>query len=106
MHHDRRLISTGLIASMLLVAAALAAAAREPVTLFGLTFPETVGAFQRGDSTDFEKNSPGLGHGVRYLRSGWTVNVFIYDLRMPSIPDDPLSDVVRRQFDQAKRDVF
>jgi hypothetical protein len=47
-----------------------------------------------------------LGHGVEYVRPGWKINVYIYDLRLPSIPDDVQSEVVKKQFEQAKGDIL
>ncbi len=62
---------------------ALAAA---PV-FFGLRFPDTVAGFRRGAITDFEKDHPGLGYGVRYSGNGWAIDVFIYDDGYKDLPD-------------------
>lgn len=83
-----------------------AALAKEPLTLLGLAFPEKIAGTQRGSAHDFEKTNPGLGHGVEYLRSGWKINVYVYDLRRTSISDDLQSEVVKSQLAQAKGDIL
>jgi len=97
--------SLGAIMAAALVLAAIATA-RAAVTYFGLMFPDQVGDAPIGPTRDFETEHPGLGYGVRYQKPGWAVDIFIYDLRRSSIPDDPGSDVVKAQLEQAQGDVF
>lgn len=81
-------------------------AAKGPKRLFGLTFPEFMAGTKVEGHHDFEKKSPGLGHGVEYRAPGWKINVYIYDLKIRSIPGDLNSAEVTGQLDQARRDVF
>ncbi len=106
--HLARLPATAVVAVGLFLAAVHVGeiAAKEPPTLMGLTFPAQVADAKIGGTHNFEKKKPGLGHGVEYLRPGWKINVYIYDLRKPSIPDDPESGVVKTQLKQAMNDIF
>ena len=61
----------------------------EAVTFHGLTFPDDIAGAQRSNAYDHEKQRPGLGYGVGYRQSGVVITVYIYDLRMRDIPDDP-----------------
>ncbi|MBM3528580.1 MAG: hypothetical protein FJX62_10840 [Alphaproteobacteria bacterium] len=105
-----RAVIPGAILSFMAVAATISAmdpaAAQKQIVHYGMSFPERVSGFRRSESHDFEKSKPGLGYSVRYLRPGWTVDVFVYDLRRASIPDDPKSDAIRAQFEQAQGDIF
>ena len=91
----------------LLIALGLGAAlAREPLTFHGLDFPDEIAGFVRGQHRDYETTNPGLGYSVAYRREGWTATVYVYDLGLRSIPDDPRSRVSMRNFEQAKEDVL
>ncbi len=98
-----RAILRGLWALMLVACAGRAGA--EPVTMLGLAFPDAVDGFVRGDTRDYESTHPGAGYSAAYRRNAWTATVFIYDLRMKSIPDDPLAPLVREQVQQASAEV-
>jgi hypothetical protein len=90
----------------LLVTFGAATAAPERVRFFELAFPEEVAGARRGSTFDYEKTTRGLGYSVRYLKPGWLIDVYIYDLQLTSIPDDPASELVKRQLAQAKADIF
>lgn len=90
------------LALFLLPAAVIA----EPITVAGLSFPDSVGGFMRGPVQDYEKTHPGFGQSVAYGQGPWRADVYVYDLRRSSIPDDPASDAIRQEFEQAKGDVF
>ena len=78
----------------------------EPVTHFGLTFPPEIGGASRLSVRAYEPDNPGLGYSAGYRHGGEaTSTVYVYDNRVPSIPDDLKSPVVRSQFEQAKADV-
>jgi hypothetical protein len=77
----------------------------EPVTYFGLTFPTEVGGAPRISVRAYEPDNPGLGYSGGYRHGEATSTVYIYDDRVPSIPDDLKSAVVRGQFEQAKADI-
>jgi hypothetical protein len=94
-----------IVAAVVLLGAVTTAGAAA-LTFFGLTFPERVADAQLGSSRDFETENPGLGYGVRYEKPGWGIDMFIYDLRRPSIPDDVGSEVIKAQVKQAEGDVF
>ena len=93
-------------AATLLWIGCAAAEAKGPKRLFGLTFPEHIAGSRQEGHHDFEKRAPGLGHGVEYRAPGWKINVYIYNLKIRSIPSDLSSDEVTGQLDQAKQDIF
>ncbi len=80
-------------------------AGRAAVTYFGLTFPDRIAGATLGSVTDFEKNKPGLGYGLKYQLSGWAISIFIYDDAIKTIPDDLSSDVLKQQLAQAHGDI-
>jgi len=94
------------VVSVLLAALGGAVVAQEPLKMFDLTIPYLVGGLPHGQLRDHEKTSPGLGYSVPFQRQGWLIDVYLYDLGMSSIPDNPNSDVMKRQLEQAKDDVF
>jgi len=85
---------------------AVAGTAKSEATFLGLTFPDQVADADIGPTKDYEGTSPGLGYNVRYVQPGWTMDVFIYDLRRRSIPDNVESEVVKRQLKQAQGDII
>jgi hypothetical protein len=93
------------LAAAVLILGAIATA-RAAATYFGLTFPDRVADAQIGATHDFETSNPGLGYGVRYQKPGWAIDIYIYDLGRPSIPDDVGSDALKAQLEQAQGDVF
>jgi hypothetical protein len=101
----KRAAFTGLVAAGL-IGALGAAAAKEPLTIYGLRFPDRIAGAERGEPHDFEKANPGLGHSVQYRMPDWSITVYIYDMGRTSIPDDPQSDVVKSQLEDARREVF
>ena len=77
---------------------------RHPAT--GLTFPDSVDGIIKGNVKDFEGTSPGLGVSVSYDRPGITVTVYVYNLRLKSIPDDLSSPVLKNHFAQVMNDIY
>jgi len=75
-------------------------------TVFGLRLPAQIGGAEREGVKDYETARPGLGYGATYRLSGWTTDVYIYDLKLSSIPDDPTSTVFKEALTQAKDEVF
>lgn len=94
------------LAALLTATAGAATAASEPVRFYELTFPDEVAGARRGSTVDYEKTTRGLGYSVRYVKPGWLIDVYIYDMRMTSIPDDPGSKLITTQLAQAKADIF
>jgi hypothetical protein len=82
------------------------AASAEPLTVAGLTFPDSIAEFARGPGRNYEKDNPGLGYSFGYRRAPWTATVYVYDQRRASIPDDLSSDVIKAEFAAAKRDIL
>ncbi len=80
-------------------------APNEPVTYLGLTFPAEIGGARRISVRDYESSSSGLGYSAGYQHGAATSTVYIYDDRLPSIPDDLKSAVVRDQLEKAKADI-
>jgi hypothetical protein len=102
----RRAACIGLVAAGLGGAVTAVAAPKEPLTIYGLKFPDKIAGAERGEPHDFEKANPGYGHSVHYTMPGWSITVYIYDMGRTSIPDDPQSDVVKGQLAEARREVF
>jgi hypothetical protein len=96
----------GLFSAGLIAAPGAAPAPKDPITIQGLTFPDRIGGAERGETHDFEKTNPGLGHSVQYRMPGWSITVYVYDKGRTSIPDDPQSDVIKGEFAEARREVF
>lgn len=90
------------------VAASIATAAtsQEKANHYGLAFAAEVASFTFRETFSFEKDKPGLGYAVTYVRSNWVADIYIYDLGLKPIPDDPRSERIRAQFEQAEGDVF
>jgi hypothetical protein len=93
-------------AAVLLITSLAGAALAQELKIFGLTVPERVAGAARGQAEDYEKNHPGGGYGVPFLRKGWRINIFLYDLGRSSIPDDPNSEVIKSHMAQTRDDVF
>jgi hypothetical protein len=99
-------LKSGLLAITVLLLSGITAATQEPARILGLIIPEQVGGLAHGPPTDYETKSPGLGYSLRFLRTGWAVDVYIYDFQLKSIPADIESPVVRDQLVRAKGDIF
>jgi hypothetical protein len=67
------------------------ASAQETVSYFGFDFPLRIGPLTRGDVTNFEKDNPGLGYGIRYAAPGQRVDIFVYSLGKRRIDDNVFS---------------
>jgi len=80
--------------------------AQAQATLHGLTFPQRIAGTEIAGTHSFEDKNPGLGYSVEYRLAGWKIDVYIYDLRQTSIPDDAMSDAVKGQLRQATQDIF
>jgi hypothetical protein len=94
---------------VLCIAAAGSGAAQVPTqtdTIYGLRLPAQIGGAERGGVKDYETSQPGLGYGARYRLPGWTTDIYFYDLKLSSIPDDSTSAIVRDAMAQAKDEVF
>lgn len=95
--------------SILAIAALLAFAAttraQETVSYYGFDFPLRIGALTRGDVTNFEKDNPGLGYGVRYSGQGVRADIFVYNLGKRSISWDVFHPDQKQELANAIRDV-
>jgi hypothetical protein len=92
-----------LAASLLLATAG--ALAQTTTTLLGVPVPDRVSGLPHETPMDFETEQPGMGYGVRFRRPDWTIDTYIYDLKMKSIPDDPASAAVQAALDEAKGEI-
>ena len=100
-------LCAGLVAIAVLLLPALTVFAQEPVRIYGLTIPDRVGGLAHGQPIDFETKSSGLGYSLRFSsRPGWTVDVYIYDFGLKSIPLDVESGIVREHLERAKGEHF
>jgi hypothetical protein len=73
--------------------------------IFGLRLPARIGGAHRIGVEDYETAKPGLGYSASYRLPGWTIDIYVYDLRLASIPDDPMSEVVKDAMLQAKAEI-
>jgi hypothetical protein len=92
-----------LAASLLL--ATPGALAQTTTTLLGVPVPDRVLGLTHTAPNDFETKQPGMGYGLRFARPDWTIDVFIYDLKKKSIPDDPASAAVQAALEEAKGEI-
>lgn len=77
------------------------------ITISGIKLETNIGPFELGKITDNERSNPGFGNTIAFHgRSYGEATVYVYDHQLPNIPDRPMSDVVRSEFDQATRDIF
>ncbi len=77
----------------------VAAQAQESVSHFGFSFPLKIGALTRGDVTNFEKDNPGVGYGVRYAGEGVRVDLFVYDLGRRAVSGEISSADQKNEFE-------
>jgi hypothetical protein len=100
----------GRVALQVLLAALMAlgaiATGRTDATYLGLTFPDRVADARLGPITNFEEKSPGWGYGARYLQEGWTIDVYIYDRGLSSIPGDVDSEVLTSEIKEARSEIM
>jgi hypothetical protein len=99
---------TGVVTAALVTVTAVAYAqtAVQTDTVFGLRLPTQIGGAERAGVVDYETARPGLGYGVRYRLSGWSTDIYFYDLKVAGIGDDPTSAVVKDAVAQAKNEVI
>lgn len=88
---------------------AQAPATRPPagdLVLRGITFPENLAGFDRGDTRSFEQQSPGLGQSVAYHRTQprLTATAFVYDKGLQLVPADA-ERLAAAERDEATHDV-
>lgn len=93
------------IAAVGLAALALGAA-QAAVAYLGLTFPDQIGGARIGPVTDFEKTDPGYGYGIRYQKTGWIIDVYIYDAGVKPVPSDLNSGAIKRQLEESQGEIF
>jgi hypothetical protein len=94
----RRILCAALIA-------AAAPASAEPLQWQGLSFPDRVAGFERGESTNLEPRHPGFGQATQYRSPGWSATVYIYDSGRKDIPNDPSAPPISEQMRQARDEV-
>jgi hypothetical protein len=94
------------MAMLAIIAMAMSPARAKDLVFLGLQFPPAVAGAQAGDTVDYESTQPGLGYSVQYLRSGWKIDVYVYDLQQRAVPEDPQSDIIRSQLKAARDEIF
>src|SRR5262245_42545966 len=108
MWRSRRRVAAVILTAAAVIAKACAAGA-EPadatITYHGVEFPAAVAGGERIGTRDYEPDYPGLGFSAGYRHRGATSTVYVYDARLPSIPDDIRAPIVAQQFQQAKSDI-
>lgn len=113
--HELRMLplrSIAMLAALLSVLSAAHAQAplepvepHETVTYFGLTFPPEIDGARRISVRAYERSDPGGGYSAGYRHGEATSTVYIYDDRVPSIPDNLSSIVVQGHFERVKASV-
>ena len=91
-----------LVASLLL---GTPGALAQTTTLLGVPVPDRVAGLSHAAPMDFETKQPGMGYGARFAHPDWTIDIYIYDLKMKSIPDDPASAAVQAALEEAKSEI-
>jgi hypothetical protein len=83
------------------------AQAQSSTTILGVPVPDRVAGLPHASPFDFETKNPGYGYGITFLSPtpGWKIDVYIYDLRMKPISDDPKSETVQKGFAEAKNEI-
>lgn len=99
----KRLLALAALLSLVIVAQA--SKAQEAVSYYGFNFPQKIGALTQAGVTNFEKDNPGLGYGIRYSGEGVRVDIFVYNLRKSSISWDVFHADQKQEFNNAVRDV-
>ena len=56
---------------------------------FIVMFPSSISDWQRKDLLDLEKNTPGRGIGITYVRPDAEAVIYVYGKKMKSIPSGP-----------------
>jgi len=56
---------------------------------FIVMFPQSISDWQRKNLIDLEKDSPGRGIGITYVRPDAEAVIYVYDKKMKSIPSGP-----------------
>lgn len=85
----------GLTVAIALIAECTSAWAANAADAFA--FPAELAGFTRGSQIDFESKEPGLGIGIPYLGPDIKVTVYVYDYRIPDLPEGIGSDAARAQ---------
>lgn len=70
----------------------------EQQSLFGIPLPKAICGLTRGEITNNELTNPGLGYTVPYNGPVQKATIYIYDLGLAAVPDDPTSEVVLNHF--------
>jgi hypothetical protein len=79
----------------------------EDIVIVGVRLNAQYSGFTRAKVIDNERENPSLGFTVVYHGGDQGEStVYIYDKKLPEIPDGPMSQLVRQEFDQATNDVM
>ena len=107
MARSRRRVAAVILTAAAVIANACAAGAQssDAITYHGVEFPAAIAGGERIGTRDYEPDYPGLGFSAGYRHRGATTTVYVYDARLPSIPDDIRAPIVAQQFQQAKSDI-
>jgi hypothetical protein len=103
-------ISAVVVAALFSAIVAGAACAQVPAkdaeTFHGVTFPAEFAGSRRFSVEDYEKTNPGLGYSAGYRNNvGVVSTIYIYDLKLPNIPEDATAPAIKAQLEQASSDV-
>ena len=71
-----------------------------------LVFNKKIGTLIKGETTDFEKKSPGLGMSVGYNAPGITLTVYKYNMGLKKIAPDPSSEMLTKHFRAIQQNIY
>jgi len=77
---------------------------KDPAT--GISFPDKVGDLFFEKVHDFEKQHPGLGVSLSYNAPGTTVTLYIYNLKIKSIPSSVSAPELKAHFKAVQGDIY
>jgi hypothetical protein len=79
----------------------------ESISVRGVTLDAAYSGFSRGEVTDYEKERPGYGYAVAYHGGDrGEATIYLYSKGQRDIPDDPTSETVLTEFNEATREIL
>lgn len=79
----------------------MSASAQEIESVHGIPLPLELARAQRTRIVDYEPDHPGMGISASYVNGYYKIALYVYDLGLTDIPDNPMSAVVTDHFRQA-----
>lgn len=73
----------------------------EVTSVHGIPLPLELGKTPRLRVVNYEANSPGAGVSASYVNAVYSVTLYVYDLGLSNLPEDPLSSSVMEHFQES-----